>query len=190
MARIMPPRRFKKKSVKRIVEKRVAKAIEEMKRTRAGTQNNTCDSGSANTGGIVAPDLQGSGGKCLRFVSGAEDDKNGKTSKEQLHQQQHEDKTLLKVYVAAPATGRGYAGTYHGAICTRAPYTARTIRLQNVTCFVFWESMRHYRSDFPELKNRNHGNQVRGTEARRMVHALVGGETNSKLTTWRMISMP
>ncbi|GKB02262.1 hypothetical protein Tco_0830351, partial [Tanacetum coccineum] len=33
MARIMPPRRFKKKSVKRIVEKRVAKAIEEYEKT-------------------------------------------------------------------------------------------------------------------------------------------------------------
>ncbi|GJW14612.1 putative reverse transcriptase domain-containing protein [Tanacetum coccineum] len=58
MARIMPPRRFKKKSVKRIVEKRVAKAIEEYEKTRADS-NNTGGSGSANTGGTVAPDVQG-----------------------------------------------------------------------------------------------------------------------------------
>nr|GEW31845.1 hypothetical protein [Tanacetum cinerariifolium] len=36
----------------------------------------------------------------------------------------------------------------------------------------------HYRSDCPELKNQNHGNQTRGTEARRMVYALGGGETD------------
>ncbi|GKE40705.1 putative reverse transcriptase domain-containing protein [Tanacetum coccineum] len=58
MTRIMPPRRFKKKSVKRLVEKHVAKAIEEYEKTRADS-NNACGSGSANTRGIVAPDVQG-----------------------------------------------------------------------------------------------------------------------------------
>ncbi|GJX83979.1 hypothetical protein Tco_0333460 [Tanacetum coccineum] len=58
MARIMPPRRFKKKSVKRIVEKRVAKAIEEYEKTRADS-NNTGGSGSTNTGGTVALEVQG-----------------------------------------------------------------------------------------------------------------------------------
>ncbi|GJU98124.1 hypothetical protein Tco_1327395 [Tanacetum coccineum] len=33
--RIMPPRRLKKKSIKRLVEKRVAKAIEEYEKSRA-----------------------------------------------------------------------------------------------------------------------------------------------------------
>ncbi|GKF53061.1 putative reverse transcriptase domain-containing protein, partial [Tanacetum coccineum] len=55
---IMPPRRFKKKSVKRIVEKRVAKAIKEYEKTKADS-NNTGGSGSANTGGTVAPDVHG-----------------------------------------------------------------------------------------------------------------------------------
>ncbi|GKB73242.1 retrovirus-related pol polyprotein from transposon 17.6 [Tanacetum coccineum] len=36
----------------------------------------------------------------------------------------------------------------------------------------------HYRSDCPELKNQNHGNQAGGTEARGMVYALEGGETD------------
>ncbi|GKF12296.1 hypothetical protein Tco_0050222 [Tanacetum coccineum] len=54
----MPPRRFKKKSVKRIVEKHVAKAIEEYEKTRADS-NNTGESGSVNTGGTVAPDVHG-----------------------------------------------------------------------------------------------------------------------------------
>ncbi|GKA64946.1 hypothetical protein Tco_0764653 [Tanacetum coccineum] len=37
---------------------------------------------------------------------------------------------------------------------------------------------RHYKSDFPELNNQNHGNQAEGTEARGMVYALEGGETD------------
>ncbi|GKC58257.1 hypothetical protein Tco_1085855 [Tanacetum coccineum] len=36
-------------------------------------------------------------------------------------------------------------------------------------------------SDCPELKNRNHRNQAGSTEARRMVYALGGGETDQDL---------
>ncbi|GKE35822.1 hypothetical protein Tco_1455144 [Tanacetum coccineum] len=36
-------------------------------------------------------------------------------------------------------------------------------------------------SDCPELKNRNHGNQAGGAEARGMVYALGGGETDQDL---------
>ncbi|GJU98168.1 reverse transcriptase domain-containing protein [Tanacetum coccineum] len=56
--RIMPPRRFKKKSVRKIVEKRVAKAIEKYEKTRADS-NNTGGSGSTNTGGTVVPEMHG-----------------------------------------------------------------------------------------------------------------------------------
>ncbi|GJW97824.1 reverse transcriptase domain-containing protein [Tanacetum coccineum] len=56
--RIMPPRRFKKKSVRKIVERRVAKAIEKYEKTRADS-NNTGGSGSTNTGGTVVPEIQG-----------------------------------------------------------------------------------------------------------------------------------
>ncbi|GJW89368.1 putative reverse transcriptase domain-containing protein [Tanacetum coccineum] len=55
---IMPPRRFKKKSVRKIVERRVAKAIEKYEKTRADS-NNTGGSGSTNTGGTVVPEIQG-----------------------------------------------------------------------------------------------------------------------------------
>ncbi|GJX86503.1 reverse transcriptase domain-containing protein [Tanacetum coccineum] len=55
---IMPPRRFKKKSVRKIVEKRVAKAIEEYEKTRSES-NNAGGSGSANTEGTVAPEMHG-----------------------------------------------------------------------------------------------------------------------------------
>ncbi|GJS52138.1 hypothetical protein Tco_0625500 [Tanacetum coccineum] len=56
----MPPRRFKKKSVRNIVEKRVAKAIEKYEKTRADS-NNTGGSGSTNTGGTVVPEMHGYG---------------------------------------------------------------------------------------------------------------------------------
>nr|GEX89458.1 reverse transcriptase domain-containing protein [Tanacetum cinerariifolium] len=40
---------------------------------------------------------------------------------------------------------------------------------------------RHYKSDYPELKNRKHGNQAEGTGTRGMVYALGGEETNQDL---------
>ncbi|GJW38220.1 hypothetical protein Tco_0064065 [Tanacetum coccineum] len=56
--RIMPPRRFKKKSIRKIVERRVAKAMEKYEKTRVDS-NNTNGSGSTNTGGTVVPKMQG-----------------------------------------------------------------------------------------------------------------------------------
>ncbi|GJX87827.1 putative reverse transcriptase domain-containing protein [Tanacetum coccineum] len=70
----MPPRRFKKKSIKRLVEKHVAKAIEEYEKTRADS-NNAGGSGSTNTGGTVAPDVQGCSYKT--FMNGKPHSFNG-----------------------------------------------------------------------------------------------------------------
>ncbi|GJV02836.1 putative reverse transcriptase domain-containing protein [Tanacetum coccineum] len=50
----MPPRRFKKKSVRKIVERRVAKAIEKYEKTRADSNN--IGHRSTNTGGTVVPE--------------------------------------------------------------------------------------------------------------------------------------
>ncbi|GKA92960.1 putative reverse transcriptase domain-containing protein [Tanacetum coccineum] len=97
------------------------------------------------------------------------------------HQQQNQRQEAAKVYVAAPAKGRGYAGNlpwcnrckaHHqpgpcpprcgkchklghqeGDCRTRIP-VARDNSLQNVTCFRCGNHG-HYRSDCPELKNRN-----------------------------------
>ncbi|GJY31573.1 putative reverse transcriptase domain-containing protein, partial [Tanacetum coccineum] len=53
-SRIMPPRRLKKKSVKRLVEKRVAKAIEEYEKSRANLDSAGSSGGNTgNTGGTV-----------------------------------------------------------------------------------------------------------------------------------------
>ncbi|GJW61678.1 putative reverse transcriptase domain-containing protein [Tanacetum coccineum] len=54
----MPPRRFKKKSVRKIVERRMAKAIEKYEKSRADS-NNVGGSGSINTGGTVVPEMHG-----------------------------------------------------------------------------------------------------------------------------------
>ncbi|GJU79705.1 putative reverse transcriptase domain-containing protein [Tanacetum coccineum] len=275
--RIMSPRRFKKKFVKRIVEKRVAKAIEEYEKTKADS-NNTGGSGSANTGGILTEGVVGlkrwfkkieqvfeickcaeddkvkfavctfegraltwwnrnvqtlglananqipwsnvkammtteycptikinGGARALDFDLKGDDiedttiastncfdvsalrigDSNKRKWEDQQgnnhHQQQNRRQEAAKVYVAAPAKGRGYAGnlpwcnrckahhqpgpcpprcgTCHklghqeGDCRTRIP-VARDNSLQNVTCFGCGNHG-HYRSDCPELKNRN-----------------------------------
>ncbi|GJV36191.1 retrovirus-related pol polyprotein from transposon TNT 1-94 [Tanacetum coccineum] len=70
----MPPRRFKEKSIRKIVERRVAKAIEKYEKTRADS-NNTGGSGSTNTGGTVAPEVQGCSYKT--FMNGKPHSFNG-----------------------------------------------------------------------------------------------------------------
>ncbi|GJR73395.1 putative reverse transcriptase domain-containing protein [Tanacetum coccineum] len=54
---------------------------------------------------------------------------------------------------------------------------AATNNKRNLTCYECG-NQGYYKSDCPELKNRNHGNQAEGTKARGMVYALGGGETN------------
>ncbi|GKA96342.1 reverse transcriptase domain-containing protein [Tanacetum coccineum] len=52
--------------------------------------------------------------------------------------------------------------------------------MRTLTCYEC-RNQGHYKSDCPEIKNRNHGNQTGGTEARGMVYALGGGETDQDL---------
>ncbi|GKA21772.1 reverse transcriptase domain-containing protein [Tanacetum coccineum] len=57
---------------------------------------------------------------------------------------------------------------------------AATNNQRNPTCYEC-RNQGHYRSDCPELKNQNHGNQAEGTGPSEVVHALRGGETNQDL---------
>nr|GFC20484.1 hypothetical protein [Tanacetum cinerariifolium] len=57
---------------------------------------------------------------------------------------------------------------------------AATNNHRNPTCYECG-NQGHYRSDCPELKNQDHGNQAGGTGVHGMVHALGGGETNQDL---------
>ncbi|GJV59087.1 putative reverse transcriptase domain-containing protein [Tanacetum coccineum] len=63
--RIMPPKMMmKRKAVKKMVKKQVAEAIAEYEKTRANLDNAE-GSGSVNTGGVVAPNVQGCTHKTL-----------------------------------------------------------------------------------------------------------------------------
>ncbi|GKB53718.1 reverse transcriptase domain-containing protein [Tanacetum coccineum] len=108
------------------------------------------------------------------------------------------DQKIPKAYSAGHSEKKEYAGTlplcnrckfYHNgpytvkcANCNRVGHLTRDCRSPTATnnqrtlaCYECG-NQGHYKSDCPELKNRNHGNQARGTEARRMVYALGGGE--------------
>ncbi|GJW85833.1 reverse transcriptase domain-containing protein [Tanacetum coccineum] len=81
------------------------------------------------------------------------------TTKQQLPKRQN----VAQDYAAGTGERKEYAGT-----------------LPTITCYECG-NQGHYRSDCPKLENRNHGNQAKGTEARGMVYALGGGETNQDL---------
>ncbi|GJV18438.1 reverse transcriptase domain-containing protein [Tanacetum coccineum] len=51
---------------------------------------------------------------------------------------------------------------------------------RNPTCYECG-NQGHYKRDCPKLKNQNNGNQIGGTGARGMMHALGGGEINQDL---------
>ncbi|GJT42318.1 putative reverse transcriptase domain-containing protein [Tanacetum coccineum] len=55
--------------------------------------------------------------------------------------------------------------------------SAATNNQRTLTCYECG-NQGHYKSDCPELKNRNHGNQAEGTGTHGMVLALGGGESN------------
>ncbi|GJR62734.1 RNA-directed DNA polymerase, eukaryota [Tanacetum coccineum] len=121
----------------------------------------------------------------------------------QAQQQPSKNQGVAIAYAAEPGKRKEYAGTlplcnkckfHHNGQCIikcvngkrvghftrdcRSP--AATNNQRNPTCYEFG-NQRHYKSDCPELKNENHGNQAGGTGARGMVHALGGGETNQDL---------
>nr|GEX36931.1 putative reverse transcriptase domain-containing protein [Tanacetum cinerariifolium] len=54
----MPPKMMKRKTIKKMVKKRVVEAIEEYEETRANLDNSR-GSGLVNTRGVVAPNVQG-----------------------------------------------------------------------------------------------------------------------------------
>nr|GFB43328.1 hypothetical protein [Tanacetum cinerariifolium]GFB43391.1 hypothetical protein [Tanacetum cinerariifolium] len=111
-----------------------------------------------------------------------------------------ENQNTGQVYTAASGEKKEHAGTiplcnkckfHHNGQCTikyanykrvgrltrdcRSPAAINNHR--NPTCYECG-NQEHYKSDCPELKNQDHGNQVGGTGAHGMVHVLKGGETN------------
>ncbi|GJY95172.1 reverse transcriptase domain-containing protein [Tanacetum coccineum] len=111
--------------------------------------------------------------------------------------------TLAEPYTARSGERKEYDGTlplcnkckfHHNGHCTikctnckrvvhltrdcRSPTTTNNQR--NLNCYECG-NQGHCRSDCPELKNQNHGNQAGGTGARGMVHSLRRRETNQDL---------
>ncbi|GJV20692.1 reverse transcriptase domain-containing protein [Tanacetum coccineum] len=114
----------------------------------------------------------------------------------QAQQQSPKRQNVAQANVVRTGERKEYAGTlplcnrcklHHNGQCTikcgnckkvghmtwdcRNPTAARNQR--TLTCYECGDEG-HYRSDCPELKNQNHGNQVEGTRARGVVHALRG----------------
>ncbi|GJU97965.1 putative reverse transcriptase domain-containing protein [Tanacetum coccineum] len=127
-----------------------------------------------------------------------QDDNNNQTQ-----QQPPKKQGVAIAYTAWSGERKEYAGTlplcnkckfHHNGQCTvkcanskkvghltrDCKSRAATNNQRNPTCYECG-NQGHYRSDCPELKNQNHGNQVEGTRVSGVVHALGGGETNQDL---------
>ncbi|GJT59134.1 putative reverse transcriptase domain-containing protein [Tanacetum coccineum] len=79
-------------------------------------------------------------------------------------QQQPPKKQGAIAYTAGSSERKEYAGTL--PLCNKSP--AATNNQKNLTCYECG-NQGHYKSDCPELKNRNHENQAEDTGARGMV---------------------
>ncbi|GJW41529.1 reverse transcriptase domain-containing protein [Tanacetum coccineum] len=105
------------------------------------------------------------------------------TSKNNQNQQQlNKRKNTGRAYTAGHREKKHYSGSkplcskcnyHHDGPC--APKCHKCNRVGHLACD--W----HYRSNCPERKNQNHENQIGGTRARGVVHALGGGETEQDL---------
>nr|GEU36067.1 hypothetical protein [Tanacetum cinerariifolium] len=133
----------------------------------------------------------------------AERQTENKRKQDDNQHQQNKRHITSRAYTVGPGEKKPYGGSkplcskcnYHhdGPCapkchkCNRVGYLARDCRSPTATNnqrnLTFYEcrNQRHYKSDCPELKNQNYGNQTRGTRARGMVHALWGGEPNQDL---------
>nr|GEX33601.1 hypothetical protein [Tanacetum cinerariifolium] len=141
--------------------------------------------------------------KIHTFAERQAENKRKLDNNNQAQQQPPKKQGVAIAYTAGSSKRKEYVGTlplcnkckfYQNGQCTvkcanckrvghltrdcRSPIATNSHR--NLTCYECG-NQGHYKSDCPELKNQNLGNQVEGTEARGMVHALGGGETNQDL---------
>ncbi|GKD83392.1 reverse transcriptase domain-containing protein, partial [Tanacetum coccineum] len=88
-----------------------------------------------------------------------------------VQQPPYKRQNVVRAYTAGPGEKKEYAGTL--PIC-RNKSGGSGGNSKNLTCFECGKQG-HYRSDCPELKNRNRGNQAGSSKARGRVYALGGG---------------
>ncbi|GJR24972.1 hypothetical protein Tco_0973499 [Tanacetum coccineum] len=111
--------------------------------------------------------------KISTFAERQAENKRKLNNNNQTQQQLPKRQNVAQAYAAGTGEREEYAGTL--PLCNNTKQSRRTL-----TCYECG-NQGHYRSDCPELKNRNHGNQAEGTEARGMVYALEGGDTDQDL---------
>ncbi|GJS65766.1 reverse transcriptase domain-containing protein [Tanacetum coccineum] len=118
----------------------------------------------------------------------------------QAQQQLPKRKNVVQAYTIGSGEKKEYAGTlplcnkckfhHHGpctikcASCKKVDHLTRDCwnpttanNQRTITCYECG-NQGHYRSDCPELRNQNHGNQAEDTEAHGVVYALGGEETD------------
>nr|GEX54598.1 hypothetical protein [Tanacetum cinerariifolium] len=117
--------------------------------------------------------------KISTFAERQAENKRKLDNNNQAQQQPLKNQGVAIDYISRSSERKEYVGTL--LLCNKCKFHHNgQCTVKNLTCYEC-VNQGHYTSDCPELKNQNHGNQARGTGARRMVHALEGGETNQDL---------
>ncbi|GJT29274.1 hypothetical protein Tco_0909549 [Tanacetum coccineum] len=109
--------------------------------------------------------------KIRTFAERQAENKKKLDNDNQAQQEPLKKQNVARAYSAGSSEKKEYAGTL--ALCNKCKLH------HNGPCTV--KNQGHYRSDCLDLKNQNHGNQARGTGARRMVYASGGGEIDQDL---------
>ncbi|GKE84376.1 hypothetical protein Tco_1558118 [Tanacetum coccineum] len=84
----------------------------------------------------------------------------------------------IEAYSAGFSEKKEYVGTL--PLCNKFKFHHNGPCTRTLTCYECG-NQGYCRSDYPELKNQNHGNQAKVKEAHGMVYALGGGETDQDL---------
>nr|GEZ45564.1 reverse transcriptase domain-containing protein [Tanacetum cinerariifolium] len=102
------------------------------------------------------------------------------------HAQQppYKRQNVARAYTTGPGEKREYAGTI--PLCNKCkfhhngPCTAKCTNCKSVG-HLARDRRRHYKSDCPKLKNKNHGNETGNSKSRGRAYALGGDEANPDL---------